>query len=64
MVINNMTNRVAAFEAVNFSIEAGFQEIELEGDNLGVFRILFNKKTDIFNAGVVISNIFDLVSSC
>lgn len=26
---------VAAFEALNFAIEAGFREVELEGDNLG-----------------------------
>lgn len=54
----------AGFEALRFAIEAGFWDVQLEGDNLSMVSALWNKSENLINGGVIVSDILSLAQSC
>lgn len=44
----------------HFTIEAGFRNVQLKGDNLSVVLALRNKSENLINGGVIISDILSL----
>ena len=55
---------VAAYEAINFAVDAGFRNFLLEGDNIGVMNAIRCNEDGLGSGGAIVADIVKACLSC